>query len=124
MYKKGIYAKYNEKEYKIIKKDDSITLISNDPLDMKAGFEVYKDGILTKNVSKEELSNPCKIKTFGRYKGYDLIINGEYNGEYLLGADSKAANELDFPMTDKYFYEKWVPKNEVKLIEERKEIEL
>lgn len=34
--------------------------------------------------------------------------------------NTEIAKELNFERTDKYYYEKWVPKNEVKIKKERK----
>lgn len=123
--KKGRYARFNGKEYKVYTNEDgSYDLVSHDPNDVNNGFfEQYSDTYV-KKVSVNEITSIHRIIPFAKYQGNRLDVNDqEKNGEIHLGTiDATLAKKLDFERTDKYYYEKWIPKNEVEIFEERKEI--
>jgi hypothetical protein len=125
--KKGRYAILNGKEYKVYSNQDhSFDLISHDANDVNNGFiEQYPDTYV-KKVSVNEITNIHRIISYAKYKGNQFDINDqEQNGEIHLGTiDAALAKDLGFKGTDKYYYEKWVPKNEVEIFEERKEMTL
>lgn len=123
--KKGRYARFNGKEYKVYTNEDgSYDLVSHDQNDVNNGFfEQYSDTYV-KKVSVNEITSIHRIIPFAKYQGNRLDVNDqEKNGEIHLGTiDATLAKKLDFERTDKYYYEKWIPKNEVEIFEERKEI--
>ena len=125
--KKGIYAIFNGKEYKVYTNEDhSIDLVSNDSNDVNHGFiEQYPDTYV-KKVSVNEITNIHRMISYAKYKGNQFDVNNqEISGEIHLGTiDATLAKILGFERTDKYYYEKWVPKNEVTIFEERKELKL
>ena len=50
-------------------------------------------------------------------------MHKEYENQFLVGtSDSSIAKTLGLDRTDKYYYEKWVPKEDVQLFEVRKPI--
>lgn len=61
----------------------------------------------------------CKI-------GHEIVnVSREKDNNVLIGTnDARIARELGIGRTDKYYYEQWIPKNEVEIFEERKEMKL
>ena len=54
-----------------------------------------------------------------------MNIRTENEQKYLIGtSDAAKAQLLNLDRTDKYFYEKWVPKDEVETFEVKKAIAL
>ena len=54
-----------------------------------------------------------------------MNIRTEDEKSYLIGSpDAAKAQLLNLDRTDKYFYEKWVPKDEVEIFEMKKAIAL
>jgi hypothetical protein len=125
--KKGRFAMFNGEEYKVYTNEDhSLDLISHDANDVNNGFiEQYPDTYV-KKVSKNEITGIHRIIPYAKYQGSRFDVNNqERNGEIHLGTiDATLAKDLGFERTDKYYYEKWVPKTEVEIFEERKEIKL
>ncbi|HHQ1173347.1 TPA: hypothetical protein ACSKOY_001504, partial [Listeria innocua] len=59
------------------------------------------------------------------YKEKEFESITETKDFFRIGTiNTEIAKELNFERTDKYYYEKWVPKNEVKIEKERKNIPL
>ena len=125
--KKGRYAIFNGKEYKVyMNEDDSLDLVSHEANDVNNGFIEQYPNTYVKKVSGNEITNIHRIIPYAKYQGIQFDVNDqEKNGEIHLGTiDATLAKDFGFERTDKYYYEKWVPKNEVEIFEERKEIKL
>lgn len=125
--RKGNYTIYGNKEYRFtIEEDNSISLISNDIIDLQKGFKKYAHGVYIKSVESNELKETYYVHPFALYKEekFDAIVD-EMNQRVNLGTgDADIARKLSFDRTDKYYYEKWVSIEDVELFEEKTEINL
>lgn len=92
--KSGNYVKYNSVEYKAIRRDNKIEIISTKPEDRFQGF-IKDDDIYYKLVDTSEIDEANKVQTMARYNGRDflllkrndklsLITSGEVNDQELL----------------------------------------
>ncbi|WP_369899945.1 hypothetical protein [Bacillus manliponensis] len=136
--KKGLFAQYHNKFYYVSKiSNDIIRLVSQCERDIKDGFkekvypEYYQNRnelpkIYIKEIRKEDVEKLYEIDYKAQYRGHTVnISSSEKEGDVNLGTgDAELAKELGFERTDKYYYEKWVSKDEVQIIEEKKEISL
>lgn len=125
MLKSGDYALVNNHEYEIYDNgDNTFNLVTNDPQSIKEGFS--KDNFsntFVKTINIKDLKNVYSIKTYGKYKNVEINVHKENENHYLIGtSDSSIGNTLGLDRTDKYYYEKWVPKEEVQLFEVKKPI--
>ncbi|MGX4669008.1 hypothetical protein JNUCC74_07315 [Cerasibacillus sp. JNUCC 74] len=77
-----------------------------------------------KQINLKELEEYYYIESRAIYKNKPFnVMSNEKDGKVYLGTgDAKLAREFNFDRTDKYYYEKWVPKEDVEIIEERKDI--
>ncbi|MEN2768983.1 hypothetical protein [Ornithinibacillus xuwenensis] len=127
MIKKGYFGIYNGKEYKVVEdNDNNVLIMTDDPAKITDDFvDTYGSGVYTKKISQNELSEFYYIKPQANYKGSQFNVgNRERDGKVCLGTgDAKLAKKLNFERTDKYYYEKWVLKDEVLLMEQRKDIQ-
>jgi hypothetical protein len=101
--------------------------VSKDREDAINGFQPHPldPTVLIKKVLKSELNLNYQINTYAIYKGHRLEIGSEKEDKILVGTgDSRLADELKLDRTDKYFYEKWIDKSEVQLVEEKKPISI
>lgn len=128
MIRSGDFTTYNNKEYSFFKKQDgSVNLISYDSDALLEGFKKHdrNANAFVKNVGIDEIHNPFLIKTHGKYKNEEINVRTEKGDSYHIGtSDAEIAKKLDMDRTDKYYYEKWIPKEEVELFEVRKPITL
>ena len=127
MIKNGKYCTFKNLEYELtMDMDGNLLIISKDPLLLKEGFiDVYESGVYSKVVKSSELSNCHRVSIKGKIKGEIVNVYREDKYNYYVGtSDAEVARKLGLERTDKYYYEKWVPKNEVGIFEERKEIKL
>ncbi|EAA0025433.1 hypothetical protein EFX44_14700 [Listeria monocytogenes] len=131
------FAKYKEVIYKVSKfGDNTVRLVSSNGQDIQKGFvkKEYPDNYLNKEKLPDlyiyEVDFSC-IKEL--YEISDIVLYKEKEFEYIdetkellkIGTiNTEVAKELNFERTDKYYYEKWVPKNEVEIKKERKNISL
>lgn len=135
--RKGLFAKYKESNYQAeILSDSLIKLVSSEVKDKELGFnlkiypEYYKDAknlpkLYLKEVNRNDIIELFEVFPKSRYKGHEFNVSREKNGNVNIGTvDATLAKKMGFERTDKYYYEKWVPKNEVEIFEERKEIKL
>ncbi|MFN2744014.1 MULTISPECIES: hypothetical protein [unclassified Bacillus (in: firmicutes)] len=125
--KKGRFGVYHGKEYRIYEGDNGeYELVSNDPEDLQNGFVEEYPLTYVKNVKKEEIASSYRIIPYAIYQGEKLDISEQIkDGKVNLGtSDAAIAKKLNFERTDKYFHEKWIPKEEVQIVEEREEIKL
>ncbi|MBC1541934.1 hypothetical protein HCA33_03970 [Listeria seeligeri] len=125
MPKKGRFVIWGNKEYKIVNENtNNILIMTSDADAINSGFiDKYGSGVYTKWIEKEEISD---IYPLALYKGnkFDVQEN-EKDGKFNLGTGhEEIAQELGFKAVDKYYFIKWVPKNEVEIIEERKVLSL
>lgn len=131
------YAKYKEAIYKVSKiGDNTIRLVSSNDQDIQKGFmkKEYPDYYLNKeklpNIYICEVNFSCikelyEVSDIALYKEKKFEFVAEDQEFFKIGTiNAELANKLDFERTDKYYYEKWVPKNEVKIMEERKNLSL
>ena len=128
MIRSGDFTTYNNKEYSFFKKQDgSVNLISYDSDALLEGFKKHDKiaNAYVKNVRIDEIHNPFLIKTHGKYKNEEINVRTEKGDSYHIGTpDAEIAKKLDMDRTDKYYYEKWIPKEEVELFEVRKPISI
>jgi len=127
--KKGIYTTYLGKEYRVLRRDGFARLISNDPKDIADGFlerEPEKNlnpRIFFKMVSPSEIGDVYEISTFCLYHGFEFHITYDDGENYVLVSDySPLVEKFNFTRIDKFGYEKTVPKDEVDLVYEKKEL--
>lgn len=130
----GLYANYMGNVYQVSKSENSLVrLISRNEKDQEIGFkqkvypQYYKDRdklpiIYVKDVDISELVL-FAIDIKAKYKGYIFSVGNTNNLDVFLGTtDASLATKLRFDRTDKFYYEKWVPRSEVEIIEEKKDI--
>jgi hypothetical protein len=112
--KKGLFAIYKNKEYKLIKRGQEYYITSRDSSAMKNGFEYYvnvvgqinKD-IFMKKVNKNEIQEAYKIEIWAKYKGEEFYIMGEDNGEVLITtSNSDIAKKLNFKFVEPFVFDK------------------
>lgn len=96
-------------------------ILSHDNLLLQEGFEdTYSSGLYSKIISEDDLTSCCRIKTKAKLKGHTVNVYAENENAYCIGtSDASIAKELGLDRTDKYYYEKWVPKYEAVIFEER-----
>ncbi|EGH7370838.1 hypothetical protein IEQ47_002877, partial [Listeria monocytogenes] len=115
---------------------NTVRLVSSNEQDIQKGFvkKEYPDNYLNKEKLPDlyicEVDFSC-IKEL--YEISDIVLYKEKEFEYIdetkellkIGTiNTEVAKELNFERTDTYYYEKWVPKNEVEIKKERKNISL
>jgi hypothetical protein len=135
--RKGMFAEYKGSIYQAEIIDDLlIKLVSRDVDDKEFGFKlkIYPENyrgienlpeVYFRDVNRDDIIELFEIYPISKYKGHKFNITGEKSGYIHLGTnDATIAKDLGFERTDKYYYEKWVPKNEVEIFEERKDIKL
>jgi hypothetical protein len=115
-FKSGFYAIYNDKEYRLFKlRDGNWRLVSNDPDDLKNGFEP-KDGAYKKMVAANKLQTVYKINTTIVYRGqqFELGLEGKDKVQLIKrDCNMKLVQQLQLEMVDYREYEKWVAKDQI-----------
>lgn len=127
MIRNGDYCLYKDMEYEFIEDmDGNLLIISEDSLLLNEGFiDKRGGGVYSKIVNHSELSNCYQISSRGKIKGELVNVSRQDGDKYFVGtSNSTVAQKLGLERTDKYYYDKWVPKSEVEIFEERKEINL
>lgn len=127
MIKKGDYCTYNNNEYELTgNMDGDLLILTTDYSLATDGFiDKYNSGVYTKKVDFEEISNCYHIRPYGIYRKERVNVRIKKGDLVHIGTpDASLAKVLGLDRTDKYYYEKWVPIDEVQLFEERKEINL
>lgn len=126
MIRKGFYGIYHGIEYEITEDmNDNLQIKTEDKSKITSDFEdTYNSGLFTKTINKSELSEFYYIIPRAEYKGEKFNVSTRHKDNLLLlgTKDANLAKKLGFERTDKYYYEKWVPVSEVKLIEEKEHI--
>lgn len=120
--KSGYYTNFNGKEYKVISRDrNGKTFLLSDSAEV--GFDKYDEGIYEKEINKADLTNFYSIEPRAKYEGYTFPVRTKIiKGNVCIGTDNaELAKKLNFERTDKYFYEKWISKEDIQIIEERKD---
>ncbi|MGC6768020.1 hypothetical protein [Enterococcus sp. LJL51] len=125
--KSGNYGIYHENEYEIIGDMDGNTLLltENKGIIDDSFEDTYNSGVYTKKIEKSELSEYYSIELMAKYKEFEFYLRpNEKNGNYVIGTSlADIAEEYGFLRTDKYFYEKEVPKSEVEVRKIRKQLQ-
>lgn len=127
MIRNGDYCLYKSREYEFTEDMDGyLVIISENPHMVKEGFtDKLRSGVYSKVVKPGELSNCYQVTTKGKIKGEIFNVSKEDKDKYYIGtSNTKVARKLGLERTDKYYYDKWVPKNEVEIFEDRKDIKL
>ncbi|WP_160724833.1 hypothetical protein [Bacillus sp. USDA818B3_A] len=123
--RKGRYTLLNGREYKVYE-NDSLTyeLISDCPEDVKYEFKEEYSSTYVKIVDKSEVSTIYEVTPYAKYKGRTFDVSLQIrDGKVSIGTtNNEFAKELSFERTDKYFYEKWVPLEDVEILEDIKEL--
>jgi hypothetical protein len=126
MIKSGNCTLYKNKEYSFFKKPDgSVNLISYEPESVSDGFEKHDliPGAFVKKLRLGDLKTAYEIKTFAKYNGTEVNVTTEKDNLICIGtADASMAEKLGMERTDKFYYEKWVPKEDVELFELKESI--
>jgi hypothetical protein len=127
MLRSGDFALYHNQEYELYENgDDTVNLVTDNPQSIEHGF--IKDPFsnrFEKTVNVQEVTNAYHIKIYGKYKNAEVNVRTEDEHSYLIGTpDAEKAQILNLDRIDKYFYEKWVPKDEVEIFEVKKAIAL
>jgi hypothetical protein len=120
--KKGRYAIYQGKEYKLYKnKDGTYNLVTNTNQD---GFIEEYDNTFVKTIERREIERIIQVNPVAIYKNEQFGVKRSTNPNMVVIGTPKAtlAKELGFNRTDKYYYEKEVPISTVELLEEKIEI--
>ena len=127
MIRNGDFGELNGIEYEVFENDDNtIDIATKDPDAIKRGFTKYQgQDAYYKTINPRELDKFYRIYTKGKI-GHEIVnISREKENIVLIGTnDARIARDLGIGRTDKYYYEKWVLKNEVEIFEERKEMKL
>lgn len=127
MIKKGFFGIYQGEEYEVTEDmDNNFLILTKDLSKITNDFvDTYGSGVYTKKVSRNELSEYYYIQPQASYMGDQFNVSRrEVNGKVCLGTgDATLAEKLRFDRTDKYYYEKWVDKEDVIIFEQRKDIQ-
>ncbi|HEY8465097.1 MAG TPA: hypothetical protein VIM29_13985 [Bacillota bacterium] len=111
-FKCGLYATYQDREYRVYKlRDGCYRLVSNDPDDLANGFE-KKDGIYKKTVTAGELQAVYEFKTRVVFQGHQFELGQVRENRLQLLVDSgerALINQFQFEIGFGK-YEKWVAK--------------
>ncbi|OCA90396.1 hypothetical protein A8F94_00420 [Bacillus sp. FJAT-27225] len=122
MLKSGIYGKYHGIEYEItVDMENNIMIMTEDKRKIDQTFEdKYNSGVYTKIVNSSELVDCVNITPFGIIQGEKLRILQANNNEYQVGTGSMLiGDKINLPRVDRDTRLGWVPKSEVKVIEEK-----
>jgi hypothetical protein len=123
----GTYALYHNEEYELYRNgDNTINLVTDNPKSIKYGFiKSPLSNRYRKTISVKEITSAYHIKTYGKYRGVEVNVRTEDEQSYLMGTpDADKAQLLALDRTDKYYYEKWVSKEEVEIFEVKEDIQL
>jgi len=117
MIRKGKYALYKSYEYRFTKIEGNyVELVSNNVTDKKIGFA---DKVYIKSVLLDEIDKLFKIYPYVIYKREKFpVFKGKDDKVLLDTTNTELAERFGFKRTDKYLYSKYVPNNEVEIIEE------
>lgn len=126
MIRKGFYGIYQGIEYELTEDmDGNLQIMTEDKGKINSHFkDTYNSGLFTKTINKSELSDFYYIRPRAEYKGEKFNVSTrQKDNSILLGTkDENLAKNMGFERTDKYYYERWVPISEVKLVEEKEHI--
>lgn len=129
----GKYGVYKGNTYKVSAvKAGKVRLVSRNEYDLSNGFKakvyssayIYKEklpNIYIREVEISELESLYEIVNFVIYENDKFNVSAENDESYYIGTgDCELANKHKLNRTDKYYYDKWVPKFNSQLIEEKK----
>lgn len=120
--KKGLYGKYNGIVYKLtIDMERNIKIINEDKEKIDKTFvDTYNSGVYTKIVQAHELTNCVNISYYGIMDGEKINVFQEKEDKYQVGTGSfEVGTKLNLPRVDRDSWIGWIPKHEVRLIEEK-----
>lgn len=114
----GKLAVYRGRRYRVGSYDDvTISLLSEDPEDLKLGFTVHRNGLYFKRVRRDEVEEAFRLHTFGEYQGVRVEVVEEKDG--LLRVES-FQDLPGFRRTDKFTSERWLKPSELDRVWEEK----
>lgn len=120
--KKGIYGKYQGMEYKItVDMDKNIIIMTKDKgkADKTFNYNNYS-GVFKKIVQPHDLKDCVKIVPFGIIQDEEVQVLQEREHEYQVGTgDLLVGSKLKLPRIDRDAWLGLVPKDSVKLVEEK-----
>ncbi len=125
------YINLNIKEMRITKIDGSMVIISNDPDDLKNGFqrEDYYSNYFTKvmtfadfkkRIEDGEIKEIYQIRSHAIYKKQKVEVNGKGKTVRISTDRGAVAEVCGMEMVERAYYTKVVPVSELKIIEEKK----
>ncbi len=109
-----MFAIYENKEYKLIKRGQEYYITSRNSSDLKNGFEYYvnvagqinKD-IFMKKVNRNDVQEAYKVEMWAKYRGEEFYIMGEDNGEVRITTNNvDIAKKLDFKFVEPFVFDK------------------
>lgn len=98
MRKNAKYTTYKGKDFRVaVPTDKTVDLCSENPEDIKDGFEQISENIFVKTVSREEIGKVFSVRNYCLYKGYEFTV-GEIHGEdiFILTWDDKLYESKQF----------------------------
>jgi hypothetical protein len=120
--KSGRYGKYKGVEYKIKRDmDNNIKILTKNKKEIDQTFvDLFHSGVYSKTVNPYELLDCVRIVPYGIIDGDKVRILKEKENYYQVGTDDLIiGSRLKLPRVDRDTWLGWVPKNEVRLIEEK-----
>ncbi len=129
----GTYINLNNKEMGIsMDNDGNIVFLSNDPDDLKNGFQLREDyyssfytiviafADFKKLVEDGEIKEIYQIRSHAIYKKQKVEVNGKGKTVRISTDRGAVAEVCGMEMVERAYYTKVVPVSELKIIEEKK----
>jgi hypothetical protein len=122
-FNQGLYLVHHGQEYLSFKiGENEFRLISTNPSDLQNGF-TRKDGVFKKTVGIDEIEAAYELKLIITYREYQFEMGQQLAREIQLIARNCAPDirdRLQLQMASSREYEKWVNKNEIENVEEKR----
>lgn len=127
MLKSGLFGKYNGIEYEVtIDMNNNIKIMTEEKTAIDHTFvDIYNSGVYTKIINRNELTDCVSVSYYGIVEGEKVQILQERDDDFQISTGSMlVGDKLKLPRVDRETWLGWVPKREVKLIEEKQIIDL
>lgn len=126
MLKDGIYGKYQGIEYRIlVDMDDNMKIMTKDKRKTDNTFyENNNNGLYKKKIMPHELTDCVSITPYGIIQDEKVRVLQEKGNEYQVGTgDLLVGSKLKLPRIDRDTWLGMVPKDSIKLVEEKRLID-
>lgn len=126
MLRNDIFCIYKDQEFSFVSlSDEKAEIVTDDIEKIDASFLKYDNTLYYKQVSLSDLSQVYSVNSYGVYDGEIFpIVRSQGDCYELTATDQLTAFTYKMKCTNKNEYAMLVPKDEVEVFEERKEIEL